>query len=563
MKMSEGHKLLAEYARTGSEAAFRELVKSYVDLVYSSAVRLVNGDTHLAEDVSQTVFADLARMAKSLSSDVMLGGWLHRHTCFVASKTLRTERRRLERERQAVEMNTLEDHSSANLASVAPALDDAINQLSAEDRSAILLRFFEQHDFQSVGSALGVTEEAARKRVDRALDKLELTLKRRGIAFSAAALATTLATQAVSAAPVGLAASISTVVLSGAVAGSGATLTIINIMSMTKLKIGIATVVVAAGITVPLVMQHQTKTRLAAANQEIQSREAAIKQLAAENERLSNLVAQTAVARTTTPDSNANREVLKLRGEVGRLKQENIAVASARTNAPSALSGITANPEMFKLIREQQKGGMKMIYDDYAKKAKLGTNETARFADTLADHVMDNIKHITKMLQEGKSPEEMEAVFAAEQAALNQKIQELVGPEGLAQYQEYTKDLASTISAHQFKPQLTGDKAEKDTKANQIRDIMLEETRIALASAGLPADYQTVPTLNFINIASESIGERNLKLLDGIYERVATRLPSFLSADEIQKFGEFRTLAINNNRAGLLINRKMMMPGGR
>src|SRR5687767_7950299 len=145
--MTDTQQLLAQYVATGSEPAFRDLVARYVDLVYSAAVRLVNGDTHLAEDVTQTVFADLARLARTLSRETMLGGWLHRHTCFVASKTMRGERRRQERERQAVEMNALEDHSAANLASLAPILDDAVNQLGAEDRAAILLRFFEQHDF--------------------------------------------------------------------------------------------------------------------------------------------------------------------------------------------------------------------------------------------------------------------------------------------------------------------------------------------------------------------------------------------------------------------------------
>src|SRR6266567_3991827 len=183
--MTDGQQLLAHYAESGSETAFRELVTRYVDLVYSAAVRLVNGDTHLAEDVTQTVFADLARLARTLSRDATLGGWLHRHACFIASKTLRAERRRLARERQAVEMNAMEDHSAANLAQVAPILDDAINQLGSEDRTAILLRFFEPHDFQSVGAAMGSSEDAARKRVDRALEKLELLLKRRGVAFSA------------------------------------------------------------------------------------------------------------------------------------------------------------------------------------------------------------------------------------------------------------------------------------------------------------------------------------------------------------------------------------------
>src|SRR3970040_2335326 len=98
--MTDGQQLLAQYAESGSETAFRELVTRYVDLVYSTAVRLVNGDTHLAEDVTQTVFTALARKARALSKDVMLGGWLHRHTCFVALNTMRSERRRHARERQ-------------------------------------------------------------------------------------------------------------------------------------------------------------------------------------------------------------------------------------------------------------------------------------------------------------------------------------------------------------------------------------------------------------------------------------------------------------------------------
>src|SRR4051812_22047154 len=100
--------LLADYVQNGSEAAFRELVSNYLGLVYSAALRLTNGNTHLAEDIAQTVFADLARIAPKLSNEVMLGGWLHRHTCFVTATILRSERRRQDREREAVEMNSLE-----------------------------------------------------------------------------------------------------------------------------------------------------------------------------------------------------------------------------------------------------------------------------------------------------------------------------------------------------------------------------------------------------------------------------------------------------------------------
>ena len=120
--MTDNQTLVVEYVRTGSEPAFRGLVARYADLVYSSALRLVGGDAQLAEDVSQTVFLNLARKAHRLPQEVMLGGWLHRDTCYATRTLMRSERRRQQRERQAMEMSALEDHSQANLATLAPLL---------------------------------------------------------------------------------------------------------------------------------------------------------------------------------------------------------------------------------------------------------------------------------------------------------------------------------------------------------------------------------------------------------------------------------------------------------
>jgi RNA polymerase sigma factor (sigma-70 family) len=234
-------------------------------LVYSTAIRLVGHDTHLAEDVAQIVFIDLARAAKTFPHEVMLGGWLHRHTCFVAAKTIRGERRRQSRERQVVEMNALQDHAAENLARIAPFLDEAIDQLGEEDRTAILLRFFEQLDFRAVGLALGSNESAAQKRVTRALERLHLLLKHRGVTLSVAVLGTALAGEAVTAAPAGLALRICTAALATAATGGGA-LTLFKIMAMTKLQLGIGTVMVA-GIATTLVVQHQAQLTLFQENQ--------------------------------------------------------------------------------------------------------------------------------------------------------------------------------------------------------------------------------------------------------------------------------------------------------
>ena len=195
--MTDSQTLLADYVQSGSDTAFRELVTRYVDLVYSTALRLVDGNQHQAEDVAQTVFVDLARSARTLSGEVKLGGWLHRHTCFVAVNSMRGERRRQSRERQAVEMNALRDNSEVNFSLVGPILDEAINELGEADRTAILLRFFERQDFRSVGAAIGSNEDATRMRVARALEKLKELLMRHGVTTSVGALSVALSAHAV------------------------------------------------------------------------------------------------------------------------------------------------------------------------------------------------------------------------------------------------------------------------------------------------------------------------------------------------------------------------------
>ena len=140
--MTDDAQLFRRYAEEGSEQAFGELVARYINLVYSAAVRQT-GDAHLAEDVAQAVFTELARKARALPREVRLGGWLYRHACFVAAQAARTERRRQARERRSLEMNGLNDHSEPDWEQLAPFLDEAMKHLGTTDRDAILLRYFE------------------------------------------------------------------------------------------------------------------------------------------------------------------------------------------------------------------------------------------------------------------------------------------------------------------------------------------------------------------------------------------------------------------------------------
>ncbi|MCC7373405.1 MAG: sigma-70 family RNA polymerase sigma factor [Verrucomicrobiales bacterium] len=201
-------RLLKEYADQGSEAAFRELVKRYVDFVFSVALRQSGGDRHLAEDIAQTVFTDLARKVSAedgplRDASLHLGGWLHRHTCFVGSNVRRADTRRQAREEVALAMSSLhpDPDTDQGWCAVAPCLDEAIQELGPQDREAIILRFYERLDLRRLGRHFGVTDDAAQKRVARALDRLRDRLAAKGIAATAVALAAVLPDRAVQAAP--------------------------------------------------------------------------------------------------------------------------------------------------------------------------------------------------------------------------------------------------------------------------------------------------------------------------------------------------------------------------
>jgi RNA polymerase sigma factor (sigma-70 family) len=234
----EDHELLSEYVERRSDRAFAALVERHSNLVYATALRSVQ-DPHLARDIVQKVFIQLARKPGSIRNARVLAGWLRRTARFMAASTLRTERRRREHEKAAMDLNTLQPDSPSLCQALAPYLDEAMDALDPVDQGAVALRFFEGKSLQEVGQALGMSDDAAQKRVARAVEKLRSYFAQRGLATSSALVASVLATQAVQAAPAGLAASVAAASLAKAAGGGTAALAwkLLEIMTTTKLKL--------------------------------------------------------------------------------------------------------------------------------------------------------------------------------------------------------------------------------------------------------------------------------------------------------------------------------------
>lgn len=240
--MTEDRQWLEAFRRDQSEFAFRCLVERYLGLVYSAAFRLVNGDAHLAQDVAQLVFINLANKAHCLPANVVLAGWLHRDTRFTALEMLRKEQRRIVREQTAVTMQSLENAGvNVDWSRLRPLLDETLQALDPEDRNAILLRFFEGLSFAQVGSALGLSEDTARKRIGSSLARLRERLAAQGVTATASALSVALVTHGVERVPSGLSQQIAAAALTSS-AATTSTVGILTFMSSAK-----TTVVLVAG----------------------------------------------------------------------------------------------------------------------------------------------------------------------------------------------------------------------------------------------------------------------------------------------------------------------------
>lgn len=240
--------LLARYAATQQEDAFAEIVRRHVGLVYSAALRQVRSP-QLAEEVSQSTFIALARNARRLGPGTVVTAWLYQVTRRQAVDVVRREARRSQREQIATEMDAL-NAGSDDWNRIEPLLEDAMQSLDETDRTVVLLRFFERNSLREVGAAIGASEDAAQKRVSRALERLRGFFSRNGIKVGVGGLTAMIAAHAVQAAPPTLASTISSAaILAGAGAASAGSAISTSLSSATATApAGIGTAGAGAGV---------------------------------------------------------------------------------------------------------------------------------------------------------------------------------------------------------------------------------------------------------------------------------------------------------------------------
>ena len=369
--MNDEAALLRRYAEHGSETAFTQLVQRHADLVYSAALRRTGGNAHLAADVAQHVFTSLARNARKLAGHPVLSAWLHSATRNAAINLMISEQRRRAREQAMSSLAPLSEAGAPiNWERVRPVLDAAIDELPETDRAAVVLRFLEHRAFAEIGAALHVSENAARMRTDRALERLRIVLASRGITSTAAALGTLVAAQPLASAPAGLVATLAATALASA-GGASAALGGLTFLMNTKIVTAGISALVAFGfgmyfgghrpapIPPPVVAEIRPEDRAAAT-------------LRAENARL-------------------KADVERLNGSVNQLNSAlSVVPPSAPAPNPSAAVAPTLNPRDLvdpRLLAYQQQRAMIAMLRQFAGAGQQFRKENGRWPNSIEELV--------------------------------------------------------------------------------------------------------------------------------------------------------------------------------
>jgi RNA polymerase sigma factor (sigma-70 family) len=517
--------LLERYTSQHAEDAFAEIVRRHLDLVYSAALRQVRSP-QLAEEVAQSAFTDLARQAHQLAPDTVLSAWLYQVARRAAIDVVRREARRQAREQAAKELNAM-NTTPTDWTNIEPLLDEAMQALADTDRAAVLLRYFENKSLRAVGQALGTTEEAARKRVSRAVETLRERLVKQGVGVGVSGLVLLISANAVQAAPAGLAVTISTAAaLAGTTITTTATATATKAIVMTTLqKTLIATALVAA-VGTGFYEAHQA-SRLQDENQRLQRQQAPlgeqIQQLQRERDEAKRLLASVQAQAAQSKTGSNTGELLRLRGEVGTLRHR-VASSEAKANAPAnGASKWMSDPHMAEYMHRAAADKIKSLYAPLFQELKLTPEQKEKFGQLYGDQATNFFGKLSALPQGAPDQADPAATTAPAASDLASQVHSLLGDAGFARYKEFSEELPARATLTLLNSQLESNPLNDEQSARLIQIVTAEPRELTLGIIGSP-DVAFLGSQADIDNFLQRVADSN--------ERIVQQASGFLTPDQ-------------------------------
>jgi len=540
MQQTDDSALLRQYSENHSDEVFSTLVARHINLVYSVALRHV-GNSHHAEEITQSVFILLAKKAAHLRHDKALSSWLFQTTHLTANNFVRSEARRHHREQEAYMQSVLDESGTGIWPRIAPLLDTAVADLHEKDRQAIVFRFYEGRNLREVGLALGASEEAAEKRVSRALEKLRDFFHHRGITMPAAALAAAISEHSIQAAPAGLAASVA----AGVVQGSALTVSTLSFVKgaihiMTSTKINVAIGVGAAAIIALQWQQASTQKQTIQQLQEQVAQQAQTNRAQqAENEKL-----QERNAFYARMMADRERDVAKARARTSAELAAKPPTTAAAGTKGNFLAERFKDPDMLKAMRESTAAMIKMQYAPLVKQLNLSPEQADKFYQIMIDMGLKGLD----AMQSGKfSADNMQSTAAD----LKSDLQSLLGDDGFAQYKDFVQNLADQTMFTQIKKEFVdNDNPLSDTQQQQLLQAMITARQSVTAnSAPNPSPAGSSGTTAMVG--------QYLQQQEQINQNVLQQAAAFLSPEQLQTLATSQSNMLAMGKIGVIMAQKM------
>ncbi len=518
------HELLADYARTGNEAAFARLVARHINLVHSAARRFTGNDPQ-AEEITQAVFLILARKAGSLGQKIILTGWLYQTARLTAANLLKAETRRQMREQEAYMQAQENDSDAAVWRQIAPLLDDAMGRLNATDRTVLLLRYFERQTNAEVAAALGLAEGAVQRRVLRALEKLRKAFAKQGVTHTAQAIAGTVLVNSVQAAPVGMAAKIAATAV---LAGTTFTTTAIVMTTLQKIAVTAVLTVTIGGGLFAAKQAHDAQNAVRALQAQQAPMQEQIQQLQAERDKATNQIAW--LHEELAKNEKNNLELLKLRGQT---TQTQTALHELAKLQKSAAQQSGAMPAYFTNAMAQ---GI-TISEKFKKKAAIAKLERMKDKLHLTDDQAQSISNIMVKDIEFNSQQVLNAMLGKQtpvdeqnnsNSLLNEDatIKALLTPDQLAIYPDFKQAENISTAQNSAQAEVTKMMDEMDLSQEQQDKAHTALYQLDLNQASSPPNQEAIAKArvsgnlpDFVSLQIETQKQTladKLKALEGI-----------------------------------------------